>query len=113
MMINFGIITVSDRSSRGERPDLAGPALKELLLSQGWNVKRQEIVPDVLEKIKELLIDYVIQNEKKYIYTEPLRHLIIRNIGGDERTINSTFNMLRELKIINEVEVNKWQINLN
>ncbi len=58
MMINFGIITVSDRSSRGERPDLAGPALKELLLSQGWNVKRQEIVPDVLEKIKGLLLTW-------------------------------------------------------
>lgn len=58
MMINFGIITVSDRSSRGKRPDLAGPALKELLLSQGWNVKRQEIVPDVLEKIKGLLLTW-------------------------------------------------------
>lgn len=58
MTINFGIITVSDRSSRGERPDLAGPTLKELILSQGWDVIRQEIVPDELDKIQRLLITW-------------------------------------------------------
>ena len=56
MTINFGILTVSDRSSLGERPDLAGPALKEILLSKGWSVKRQEIIPDDLEKIRRLLL---------------------------------------------------------
>ncbi len=29
MNLRFGILTSSDRSSRGERPDLSGPALAE------------------------------------------------------------------------------------
>jgi molybdenum cofactor synthesis domain-containing protein len=58
MTIKFGIITVSDRSSRGERPDLAGPALKELVLSQGWVVQRRELVPDDPDKIQQLLLTW-------------------------------------------------------
>jgi len=58
MTIKFGIITVSDRSSRGERQDLAGPAIEEFLLSQGWIVKKQDIVPDDQEKIQQLLLTW-------------------------------------------------------
>ena len=53
MSIRFAILTVSDRSSRGERPDSSGPALADLLRLQGWQVVLQEIVPDELEVIKE------------------------------------------------------------
>lgn len=53
MTLRFSILTVSDRSSRGERPDTSGPALAELVRSQGWQVVRQEIVPDEIEVIKE------------------------------------------------------------
>ena len=35
MNLRFGILTSSDRSSRGERPDLSGPALGELVISSG------------------------------------------------------------------------------
>jgi molybdenum cofactor synthesis domain-containing protein len=69
MTINFGIITVSDRSSRGERQDLAGPALKELLLSQGWVVKRQHIVPDDQEKIQQLLLTWSDKGELDVLLT--------------------------------------------
>lgn len=55
MSIRFAILTVSDRSSRGERPDASGPALAELVRSQGWQVARQEIVPDELETIRSML----------------------------------------------------------
>jgi len=52
MTLRFSILTVSDRSSRGERPDTSGPALAELVQSQGWQVVRQEVVPDEIEAIK-------------------------------------------------------------
>jgi molybdopterin adenylyltransferase len=55
MTLRFSILTVSDRSSRGERPDASGPALAELIQSQGWQIVRQEIVPDELEAIKGIL----------------------------------------------------------
>lgn len=40
------IITVSDRSFRGERPDASGPALQQLLEAGGEVVTHYTIVPD-------------------------------------------------------------------
>jgi molybdopterin adenylyltransferase len=55
MSLRFGILTVSDRSARGERPDLAGPALAELITAQGWKVERTAILADELAAIRETL----------------------------------------------------------
>ena len=53
--LRFGILTISDRSSRGERPDLSGPALIVLVKVQGWHVIRTAILPDDQENIRETL----------------------------------------------------------
>ena len=37
--LRFAIITVSDRSSRGERPDASGPALVDFIKSKGGMIK--------------------------------------------------------------------------
>lgn len=58
MSIRFGILTVSDRSARGERPDASGPVLKEYVLSMGWQVVEQGIIPDDYEKIQAVLVDW-------------------------------------------------------
>lgn len=55
MILRFAILTVSDRSSRGERPDTSGPALVELIRSQGWQIVQQGIVPDDMNAIKNSL----------------------------------------------------------
>src|SRR5512137_2561329 len=55
MELRFGILTASDRSSRGERPDLSGPALAELVLAQGWKVVRTAILPDEKEQLRETI----------------------------------------------------------
>jgi molybdopterin adenylyltransferase len=55
MTLRFGILTSSDRASRGERPDLSGPALVNLVKAEGWTVVRTIIVPDGLEVIRETL----------------------------------------------------------
>ncbi|MGD8404298.1 MAG: MogA/MoaB family molybdenum cofactor biosynthesis protein [Anaerolineales bacterium] len=52
MILRLSILTISDRSSRGERPDASGPALAGLVRAQGWHVVKQEIVADELEMIK-------------------------------------------------------------
>ncbi|HEK84871.1 MAG TPA: molybdenum cofactor biosynthesis protein, partial [Candidatus Aminicenantes bacterium] len=54
--LSFAIITVSDRSSRGEREDRSGPTLKDYLEKRGARVDKMLIVPDEAEKIKETLI---------------------------------------------------------
>ena len=60
-----------------------------------------------------VLEKYIEDTGKNYIFTQPLRSLIIREIGGDEsRTLLPTLRMLRETGIINEFEINKWKINI-
>ncbi len=51
------VLTVSDSSNRGERPDLSGPAVAELLRQGGFEVTRQQIVPDEQATIEAALID--------------------------------------------------------
>lgn len=55
MTLRFGILTVSDRSARGERPDLSGPALVERVTAQGWDVVRTAVLPDDLPGLRETL----------------------------------------------------------
>lgn len=54
--LRFAILTVSDRSSHGERSDASGPALVELVQGQGWGVEKQDIVPDEMEAIQEIFL---------------------------------------------------------
>ena len=49
------VVTVSDRSFRGERPDGSGPVVKELLEGAGYRVVRVEIVPDEQREIEGVL----------------------------------------------------------
>ncbi len=50
MQIQTGIITISDRASRGLYDDLGGPALKKAAEGYGWQVRADALVPD--EKIE-------------------------------------------------------------
>lgn len=49
--MRFGILTISDRSSRGERPDLSGPTLVDAISTCGWQILKSDIVPDDLDAI--------------------------------------------------------------
>jgi molybdopterin adenylyltransferase len=44
--IIVGIITISDRASRGQYDDLGGPALKKAAEGYGWQVTAESLVPD-------------------------------------------------------------------
>ena len=46
MKIRFGVLTVSDRSARGDRADSSGPELIKAIEVEGWQVTRKGIVPD-------------------------------------------------------------------
>lgn len=58
MMLRFGIVTVSDRSSRGERADASGPALAQLIRTLNWSVAKERIVPDEASAIQSTLIEW-------------------------------------------------------
>lgn len=69
MILRIGILTVSDRSSHGDREDASGPALKRLVEEQGWLVTRQSILPDEEESIRDLLISWTDTSDLDVILT--------------------------------------------
>ena len=58
MTLRVGILTLSDRSASGERADVSGPALADLIRAQGWSVAKQEILPDDESAICATLIKW-------------------------------------------------------
>lgn len=54
MSIKVAVLTVSDRSYRGEREDESGPALIQKLSELGWEVTETDIVPDQVEMIADV-----------------------------------------------------------
>ncbi|RHR06820.1 MogA/MoaB family molybdenum cofactor biosynthesis protein [Pseudoflavonifractor sp. AF19-9AC] len=56
-MYTAQVITVSDRSFRGERPDGSGPVVRQLLEEAGYQVGEVVIVPDEQPLIEEALIN--------------------------------------------------------
>lgn len=54
-VLRCAVLTVSDRSARGERPDASGPALEAVLHDQGWQVVRSQVLPDDLPLLSNCL----------------------------------------------------------
>jgi len=63
------VITVSDRSSRGERADQSGPALTDAVVIKGWQVVRTIIVPDELDQLVTTLTLWADEGEMDIILT--------------------------------------------
>lgn len=57
-MIQVGILTISDRASRGEYEDLGGPALKAAVTRYGWTVRAEAVVPDEKAEIQNKLREF-------------------------------------------------------
>jgi molybdopterin adenylyltransferase len=57
-MINFGILTISDKGSRGERYDGSGAAIQDRISLLGGRVIRYDIVPDEVDIIRRRLIEW-------------------------------------------------------
>lgn len=54
-MFHAAVLTVSDRSFRGERPDEAGPLVVHLLMEAGFSVTKTLTVPDERLRIEAAL----------------------------------------------------------
>jgi molybdenum cofactor synthesis domain-containing protein len=67
--IRFGILTLSDRSARGERADSSGPALAALIQNSGWSVVRQALLPDDQSSIRATLIAWADSGELDVLLT--------------------------------------------
>lgn len=54
-----GILTISDKGSRGEREDTSGPLLQEMLREEGYSLVAYAIVPDQIAIIEKTLLAWV------------------------------------------------------
>jgi molybdenum cofactor synthesis domain-containing protein len=90
-----GILTLSDKGSRGERQDSSGPLLRKLLTAQGFTVTAYEILPDQEELIAAKLAAWADEQRLDLIVTtggtgvspsdrtpEATRQVIEREIPG-------------------------------
>jgi molybdopterin adenylyltransferase len=68
-VLRVGIITISDRSSRGEREDVSGPAIRQKIVDQNWETSKMEIIPDDFHSIKGLLSVWADSGELDVILT--------------------------------------------
>jgi len=58
-VIKVGILTLSDKGSKGEREDLSGNTLIELSEIENWKVVKYEIIPDEKDQIVNILKTWV------------------------------------------------------
>jgi molybdopterin adenylyltransferase len=68
-MINFGILTISDKGSRGERYDGSGAVIQDRVSILGGRVVRYDIVPDEVEIIRHRLIEWADAGDVEVILT--------------------------------------------
>jgi molybdopterin adenylyltransferase len=68
-MFSAGILTISDKGSRGEREDLSGPEIRRILASLPAEVEAYEVIPDEEEIIARKLTEYADQKGLDLILT--------------------------------------------
>lgn len=59
MQIQVGIVTISDRASKGLYDDLGGPALKNAATGYGWKVLAEGLVPDEKREIQRSIRELI------------------------------------------------------
>jgi molybdopterin adenylyltransferase len=94
MPLHVGILTISDRASRGLYDDLGGPALKKAAESYGWKVITEKLVPDEKRDIQRAIREQIGQGCHLVLTTggtgvalrdvtpEALREIAIRELPG-------------------------------
>jgi molybdenum cofactor synthesis domain-containing protein len=68
-MIPAAVLTISDSSHRGLRPDLSGPKVAERLARQGFTVTHHQILPDERIEIAEALRELADSGAVQAIFT--------------------------------------------
>ncbi len=57
----YAILTISDKGSRGEREDLSGRVIQQIVAEIGGEVAAYDVVPDERERIQERLVAFADQ----------------------------------------------------
>ncbi|MDF2800963.1 MAG: molybdenum cofactor biosynthesis protein [Anaerocolumna sp.] len=68
-MIRVGIVTASDKGSIGERVDTSSEVIRALIEKKGWQVTEYIIVPDEIEELKNVMLDWCDNNKVDLLLT--------------------------------------------
>lgn len=68
-MIRVGILTASDKGFLGERVDTSSQVIRELVINKGWKVTEYDIVPDEIDELKRVMIDWCDFNKVDLLLT--------------------------------------------
>jgi molybdenum cofactor synthesis domain-containing protein len=68
-MFTVGILTISDKGSRGERQDKSGEVIREILSSIDASIVNYDIVPDEKKLIVEKLVKWVDEDNLDVLIT--------------------------------------------
>jgi molybdopterin adenylyltransferase len=94
MQTNVGIVTISDRASKGLYDDLGGPALKKAAAGYGWAVLAENLVPDEKREIQRAIREQISKGCQLILTTggtgvalrdvtpEAVREIAIRELPG-------------------------------
>jgi molybdopterin adenylyltransferase len=76
--LTAAVVTVSDSCARGERTDLSGPAVAQLLEKLHFDVVAREVVPDDTIQIQNLLIR--LSREARFVVTTGGTGIALRDV---------------------------------
>ncbi len=94
MQIQAGIVTISDRASKGLYDDLGGPALKQAAGDYGWRVLAESLVPDEKREIQRAVREHIARGCQLVLTTggtgvsardvtpEAMREIALRELPG-------------------------------
>jgi len=94
MQIDVGIITISDRASRGLYDDLGGPAVGQAAVGHGWRVVAEALVADERREIQRAIREQIAKGCHLVLTTggtgvaprdvtpEAVREIAIRELPG-------------------------------
>lgn len=68
-MKRVAIITASDSGYRGEREDLSGKVIREIVEANGYQVVQMEILPDEAQMLSDAMMKIADQNTAELILT--------------------------------------------
>ncbi len=92
--IPVGIVTISDRASKGLYDDLGGPALKAAAAGYGWSVVAESLVPDEKREIQRAIREQIARGAQLVLTTggtgvalrdvtpEAVREIALRELPG-------------------------------
>ncbi len=89
MQIQTGVITISDRASKGLYDDLGGPALKKAAEGYGWQVTAEALVPDEKREIQRAIRELIARG----------CHLILTTGGTGVALRDVTPEAVREISV--------------